>query len=161
MVYPGTCFFEATSGSEGRGTQTPFLQVGAVGVNGSEIAAALNRKSLPGVFFEGIEFMPEPLTSMDSAPKLNGQVIQGLGIKITDRRIYQPVEVGIHIFHAYYHAAPASDEFLTRPEWLAKLSGTTKLAGMLKSMTPEEIITSWQDDLTNFIQRSEHYYLYE
>ncbi len=161
LVYPGTCFFEATSGSEGRGTRTPFLQVGAVGVNGSEIAAALNRKSLLGVSFEGVEFTPEPLTSMDSAPKLNGQVIQGLGIKVTDRRTYQPVEVGIHIFHAYYHAVPAADEFLTRPEWLAKLSGTTKLAGMLRSMTPEEIIASWQDELTDFIQRSEHYYLYE
>ena len=161
LVYPGTCFFEATSGSEGRGTRNPFLQVGAVGVNGSEIAAALNRKSLPGVVFEGVEFTSEPLTSMDSAPKLNGQFIQGLGIKVTDRRTYQPVEVGIHIFHAYYHAAPTADEFLTRREWLARLSGTTKLAGMLESMTPEEIIASWQEELTNFIQRSEHYYLYE
>ncbi|MCY3628622.1 MAG: DUF1343 domain-containing protein [Rhodothermaceae bacterium] len=161
LVYPGTCFFESTSGSEGRGTRNPFLQVGAVGVNGSEIAAVLNRKSLPGVVFEGVEFTPEPLTSMDSAPKLNGQFIQGLGIKVTDRRTYQPVEVGIHIFHAYYHAVPAADEFLTRREWLARLSGTTKLAGMLESMTPEEIIASWQEELTNFIQRSEHYYLYE
>ncbi len=161
LVYPGTCFFEATSGSEGRGTRNPFLQVGTAGVNGSEIAAALNRKSLPGVIFEGVDFTPEPLTSMESAPKLNGELIQGLGIRIIDRTIYQPVEVGIHILHAYYHAVPVSEEFLTRPEWLAKLSGTTKLAGMLKSMTPEEIIASWQDEVTSFIQRSEHYHLYD
>ena len=35
LVYPGTCFFEATSASEGRGTLTPFLQVGSIAVDGS------------------------------------------------------------------------------------------------------------------------------
>ena len=161
LVYPGTCFFEATSGSEGRGTHSPFLQVGAVEVDGEQIAAILNKKSLPGVHFEVAEFTPKPLTSMDSAPKLNGQTVRGLGIKVVDHKTYQPVETGIHILHAYYHAVSAPDDFLTRPEWLGKLSGTAKLVSMLASMTPEEIIASWQDDLTDFGQRSEEYYLYE
>ncbi|MCY4158797.1 MAG: DUF1343 domain-containing protein [Bacteroidetes bacterium] len=161
LVYPGTCFFEATSGSEGRGTLNPFLQVGAVGVDGDAIAAVLNEKSLPGVYFEVAEFTPEPLTSMDSAPKLNGQAIRGLGIRITDRQSYQPVETGIHILHAYYHAVSDPDEFLTRKEWLGKLSGTDRLAGMLISVTPEEIIASWQEDVADFSQRSENYYLYQ
>ncbi len=161
LVYPGTCFFEATSASEGRGTVNPFLQVGTVGVDGEQIAAKLNRKLLPGVQFEVAEFTPKPLTSMDSAPKLNGQVIQGLGIRVTDRKAYQPVETGIHILHAYYHAVQDADEFLTRPEWLGKLSGTAELVSMLDSMDPEEITASWQDGVDDFIQRSENYYLYE
>jgi len=161
LVYPGTCFFEATSGSEGRGTQNPFLQVGTVGVDGGAIAMALNEKSLPGVHFELAEFTPKPLSSMDSAPKLNGQVIRGLGVRVTDRSIYHPVETGIHILHAYYHAVPDPNEFLTRTEWLGKLSGTNRLLGMLSSMTPEDIIASWQDDIADFIQQSENYYLYE
>ena len=161
LVYPGTCFFESTAGSEGRGTRNPFRQVGAMGVNGSKIAQVLNKKALPGVFFEGVEFTPEPLFSMDTKPKLNGLTIQGLGITITDRRIYQPVEVGIHVLHAFYHAVPAVDEFLTRGEWLAKLSGSTKLADMLGAMPPEEIIASWQDGVSDFTRRSERYYLYE
>ena len=161
LVYPGTCFFEATSGSEGRGTLHPFLQVGALGVDGNLIAVGLNKKSLPGVYFERVEFTPQPLRSMDSEPKLNGQTIQGVGIKITDRRIYQPVEIGIHILHAYYHATAMSSDFLSRPEWLKKLSGTSKLAEMLATMPPEDIIASWEEDVTQFIQRSENYYLYE
>ena len=47
LVYPGTCFFEATSASEGRGTLSPFLQVGSIEVDGSRIAEELNKKSLP------------------------------------------------------------------------------------------------------------------
>ncbi len=161
LVYPGTCFFEATSASEGRGTRTPFLQVGSIKVDGGQIAEALNNKSLPGVRFEGVEFTPTPLPNMDSAPKLNGQTIRGLGVTVTDRRIYQPVEVGIHILHAYYHATPVANQFLTRPQWLAKLSGTSRLLDMLSSMTPEAIIASWENDIATFTQRSERYYLYD
>ena len=161
LVYPGTCFFEATSASEGRGTLTPFLQVGSIEVDGRRIAEELNKKSLPGVRFEGVEFTPSPLSSMDSAPKLNGQTIRGLGITVTDRKSYQPVEVGIHILHAYYHASPDADQFLSRPEWLARLSGTSRLLEMLASLTPEAIIASWESDTATFTQRSEHYYLYD
>jgi len=161
LVYPGTCFFEATSGSEGRGTLNPFLQVGTAEVDGVHIATLLNKKLLPGVLFEGSGFTPQPIGSMESAPKLNGQPIQGLSIKITDRQIYQPVETGIHILHAYYHAVGQVDEFLTRPEWLSKLSGTSGLEDMLKTKSPEEIIESWQSDVSEFIQKSEAYYLYE
>lgn len=161
LVYPGTCFFEATSASEGRGTLTPFLQVGSIEVDGSRIAEELNKKSLPGVRFEGVEFTPTPLSSMDSAPKLNGQTIRGLGISVTDRKSYQPVEVGIHILHAYYHASPDADQFLSRPEWLARLSGTSRLLEMLASLTPEAIIASWESNTATFTQRSEHYYLYD
>lgn len=161
LVYPGTCFFEATSASEGRGTLTPFLQVGSIEVDGARIAEELNNRSLPGVRFEGVAFTPAPLSSMDTAPKLNGQTIRGLGITVTDRQNYQPVEVGIHILHAYYHASPDADQFLSRPEWLARLSGTSRLLEMLSSMTPEAIIASWEDDTARFTQRSEHYYLYD
>ncbi|MDE2771565.1 MAG: DUF1343 domain-containing protein [Bacteroidota bacterium] len=161
LVYPGTCFFEATSASEGRGTLTPFLQVGSIEVDGRRIAEELNKKSLPGVRFEGVEFTPSPLSSMDSAPKLNGQTIRGLGITVTDRKSYQPLEVGIHILHAYYHASPDADQFLSRPEWLARLSGTSRLLEMLASLTPEAIIASWESDTATFTQRSEHYYLYD
>ncbi len=161
LVYPGTCFFEATSGSEGRGTLTPFLQVGTADVDGQQIATALNGKTLPGVVFELSEFTPAPLDSKSSPPKLNGQLIQGLRIQITDRQSYQPVETGIHILHAYYHAVPDTEKFLSRTEWLGKLSGTSQLAMMLNTMSPEEIISSWQPEIAEFIRKSEDYYLYQ
>ena len=161
LVYPGTCFFEATSGSEGRGTHAPFMQVGALGVDGSRIAEDLNKKSLPGVHFGSVEFTPMPLPGRDTVPKLNGQAIHGLSIQITDRKNYQPVETGIHILHAYYHAVPATEDFLIRPEWLAKLSGISGLEEMLSSMLPEDIIALWQNGVREFIQQSEAYYLYD
>lgn len=161
LVYPGTCLFEATSASEGRGTLKPFLQVGHFEVDGDRIATILNGKSLPGVRFEAVEFTPGVLLGMESAPKLNGRKIVGLGIKVTDRKTYLPVEVGIHILHAYYHAAPVAEEFLTAQQWLARLSGTPKLLDMLiSSTTPEAIIASWREEVATFVERSERYYLY-
>ena len=161
LVYPGTCLFEATSASEGRGTLKPFLQVGHSEVDGNRIATILNGKSLPGVRFEGVEFTPGVLPGMESAPKLNAKKVIGLGITVTDRKTYLPVEAGIHILHAYYHAAPVAEEFLTGQQWLARLSGTPRLLDMLISATtPEAIIASWREEVATFVQRSERYYLY-
>ena len=59
------------------------------------------------------------------------------------------------------HTAPAAEDFLTRPQWLERLSGTPKLLEMLRSSaTPEAIIASWQEEVAAFVQRSQPYHLY-
>ncbi|MCW8173439.1 DUF1343 domain-containing protein [Natrialba swarupiae] len=42
LVYPGTCLFEATTLSEGRGTTNPFELIGAPWVDATAFAAMLN-----------------------------------------------------------------------------------------------------------------------
>ena len=46
FVYPGTCLIEGTNISEGRGTQFPFLQVGAPFFNSKDIIEKLNLLNL-------------------------------------------------------------------------------------------------------------------
>jgi len=162
LVYPGTCFFEATSASEGRGTPTPFVLLGAPWANGSELAGMLTDAALPGVHFSAALFTPEPTPGMDINPKLNGQVLEGIQIHVTDRVQYQPVETGIHVLHAFYHAAPDKEAFLSRPRWLAQLSGTERLLQMLQSgSSPETIIGTWQPEVKAFLQTRADYLLYE
>ena len=50
-VYPGGCLLEGTNLSEGRGTTRPFEWVGAPYLDGPKLAAALERRGLPGVRF--------------------------------------------------------------------------------------------------------------
>ena len=49
LVYPGTCLFEGTTVSEGRGTACPFEMIGAPFVDGAALAGTMNREGLPGV----------------------------------------------------------------------------------------------------------------
>ena len=48
IVYPGTCVFEGTNMSEGRGTTLPFELIGAPYIDAEEYAQALNDLELPG-----------------------------------------------------------------------------------------------------------------
>lgn len=161
LVYPGTCFFEATSASEGRGTPTPFTLVGAPWADPAAIVRTLNGFALPGVSFEGVTFTPVPTDGMDTNPKLSGQQLGGLRITVTSRKDYRPVETGIHVFHTFYQAAPEPRDFLSRPQWLARLSGTTRLEQMLSSSTSAAIVESWKAEVEKFSRVAHLYHLYD
>jgi uncharacterized protein YbbC (DUF1343 family) len=163
LVYPGAAFFEATSASEGRGTQSPFKQVGAVGANGEQIAAELNGRSLPGVRFEAAAFTPRDLPGMATDPKMEGRDLEGVRYRIIDPNAFDPVATGVHVLHAFYHSVPEGERenFLDRPNWLAQLSGTDTFYDVLaRGAAPEQIIAEWQDDVAAFREARAAYLLY-
>jgi len=57
LGYAGTCFFESTNVSEGRGTFKPFILIGAPWIDGSDFAAYL-RREFPDLRLRSREFMP-------------------------------------------------------------------------------------------------------
>jgi uncharacterized protein YbbC (DUF1343 family) len=61
LAYPGTCLFEGTPLSVGRGTERAFQWVGAPWLDGAQLADTLN-----GYHFEGVRF--EPATFTPHAP---------------------------------------------------------------------------------------------
>lgn len=164
LVYPGAGFFEAVAGSEGRGTMAPFLQVGTARADGKQLAAELNGRNLPGVRFEPATFTPRDIPGMAVNPKLEGKTTGGIRFRITDPEAFEPVGTGVHVLHAFYHQAPPEerDEFIDRPDWLAKLSGTRALHEMLTNgASPEQILSSWQPDVSAFRHNRAQYLLYE
>ena len=58
IVYPGTCLFEGTNLSEGRGTTHPFELIGAPWLDERRLASTLNHLALPGVEFQPFCFRP-------------------------------------------------------------------------------------------------------
>lgn len=58
LAYPGTCLFEGTPLSVGRGTERAFQWIGAPWLDGNALAAALNVYGLAGVRFEPATFTP-------------------------------------------------------------------------------------------------------
>lgn len=163
LVYAGTVLFEATSASEGRGTETPFTLLGAPWADGSALADTLNARNLPGVRFEAATFTPRSIEGMASNPKLRGESLQGVRIAVTDANAYRPVGTGIHVLHGFHQQGQARgiDGLLSRREWLAKLSGTDRLFEMLQDeASPADIIESWKAEVAQFRERRAPYLLY-
>ena len=69
-LYPGIGAIEGTNISVGRGTDTPFEQVGAPWIDGARLAAELNARRMPGVSFYPLAFTP-------SSSKLPGRALPG------------------------------------------------------------------------------------
>jgi uncharacterized protein YbbC (DUF1343 family) len=90
-IYPGIGAIEGTNISVGRGTDTPFEQVGAPWIDGRALAAALNARALAGIRFYPLSFTPA------AGAKLGGQVCNGVFVIVTDRERLRPVRVGLEI----------------------------------------------------------------
>lgn len=164
LVYPGACFFEATSASAGRGTQRPFLQLAASWPEGAgqTLADTLNARGLPGVAFDPVTFTPQSIPNMASSPRLEGTALRGVRYRITDAKTFAPVEAGVHVLHAFYqHAVARGDTLIARPEWLARLAGTPRLQTLLgRGARPTAIIQAWTDEVNAFRTRRQPYLLY-
>lgn len=162
LIYPGACFFEGLTASEGRGTQEPFILLGAPWINAQELVDDLNSRNLPGLKFEPATFTPVPLTGMTRDPKFNGQEIYGVRYVVTDSYAVRPVEAGIHMVQAFYKHTPDSDKStFFRTEVMTRLAGTPRLQNMIsEGRTAEEIIASWQDELSAFGTVRERHLLY-
>jgi uncharacterized protein YbbC (DUF1343 family) len=92
-LYPGIGAIEFSNISVGRGTDTPFEQVGAPWVDGVRLAEALNARRLPGITFYPVTFTP-------TASKYAKEECRGVFMVVTDRQALRPVRVGLEIASA-------------------------------------------------------------
>lgn len=162
LVYAGTCFFEGTNISEGRGTYQPFKTLGAPWGSATKIANDLKAWQLLSLQINAHTFTPRGIEGMSSAPKLKDKPLQGIKIGVEDLRFYEPVSSGIVMLHTFYKNAPtaAKANFFNRA-WLAKLAGTDRLYQMLiAGVEPQIIFDAWHDEVVRFRRIREPYLLY-
>jgi uncharacterized protein YbbC (DUF1343 family) len=163
LAYPGVAMFEATSVSEGRGTEAPFTTIGAPWLDGEALAAALAGLHLPGVHFEPTTFTPRMLETMTTPPRFDGQVLNGVRLVIEDRTTFASVETGVHLLVAVQAQARAGGlaTIVERPDGFDLLAGSSRLRTMLESAASGgEIVEAWMADLAAFAELREAYLLY-
>ena len=163
LVYPGTCFFEGTIVSEGRGTEKPFLTIGAPWLDARKASQELTLMALPGVLFSFDEVVPRDIEGVANFPKFKDETIQAVTIQVTDEKRFTPLITGIALLVTAYRLAP--DEIkpdFFRERWLGLLSGTDRLQNAVESgASPFEIAASWQEEVAAFKQRRTPYLLYD
>ncbi|MFE1855565.1 exo-beta-N-acetylmuramidase NamZ domain-containing protein [Streptomyces sp. NPDC002387] len=151
LVYSGTCLFEGTNLSEGRGSTRPFELLGAEGIDG-RWAAEAERLDLPGVHFREAYFAP-------TFSKFQGKTVGGLQIHVHDRTTYDPVRTGVALLVT---AKKVWSGFAWRPDnWIDTLTGSTRVRTMIDAgATADEVVAAWQDELAAFRRVRKGYLLY-
>jgi uncharacterized protein YbbC (DUF1343 family) len=162
IVYPGSVLLEGTLMSEGRGTTRPFELIGAPYIQSSQYAERLNGLGLPGVWFRPVYFQP-------TFQKWAGQVCGGIQLHVRDRNTFEPFLTGIATILIARSLYPESFEW-RRPPYeyeyekmpIQILCGGKRIPDMIESgATLDQIRSSWQDDVDDFVRRRRRYLLYE
>ncbi|MGX1268984.1 exo-beta-N-acetylmuramidase NamZ family protein [Streptomyces phaeoluteigriseus] len=151
LVYAGTCLFEGTNLSEGRGTTRPFELLGAEGVDG-RWAATVNGLGLPGVHFREAYFAP-------TFSKFQGRTVGGVQIHVHDRDAFDPVRTGIALLVT---AKRIWSGFGWRADhWIDKLTGSAWVRTAIdKGARTDEVVAGWREELAAFRRVRREYLLY-
>jgi len=156
LVFTGTCIFEATNVSEGRGTTLPFEFVGAPWIDGQGLAARLNALALPGIHFRPACFTP-------MFHKHAGEICEGVQVHITDRAIASPFEAGLYLMEAIWAMHGDCFAFLKRGDTeqmkLELLLGDDAFGA--GRMDARGIIEKHKPLVADFQRRTTAYRLYE
>lgn len=150
FLYPGLEILQAGGVSVGRGTDAPFEIVGAPWIRVAELAAALNRRKIPGVSFAPAEFTPE-------AGLYGGQACRGVTITISDRRSLRSMRMGLEIADTLHRLYPERFQLAKIIELLGSQATLDRLE---RGDAPAEIVAGWSRDLVEFRRMRERYLLY-
>ncbi|MBI2835413.1 MAG: DUF1343 domain-containing protein [Acidobacteria bacterium] len=149
-LYPGIGAIENTNISVGRGTDTPFEQIGAPWIDGTRLAAELNGRRLPGIRFYPVAFTPASSTYA-------GERCEGVFMVITSRDALRPVRTGVEIAAALHHLYGAQFQL----EAAERLLGSPRTVARLKDgEDPARIAAAWADDEAAWRRRRAPYLLY-
>ncbi len=91
LLYPGIAMLEASENySVGRGTDSPFEQIGADWIHGRELARYLTNRNIPGVRFYPVRFTP-------MSSHFAGKTIEGVRLIVTNRDVFSSSRLGLEV----------------------------------------------------------------
>ena len=159
LIYPSTCFLEGTNISEGRGTSSPFLIIGAPFIDSEKLTNELKSKKIKGVNFSPVSFVPVDIPGKSTNTKYKDTICYGIKIKITDEKKFKSVEFGIYLLSSIIKLYPENFKF--KADYFDLLAGSDKLRKeLISGIDPAIIINSWKNDLNKFQQIRKKYLLY-
>jgi uncharacterized protein YbbC (DUF1343 family) len=154
LHYPGTCLFEGTNISVGRGTGEAFQVVGAPWLDGEALAATLASYRIPGVRFEAARFTPlEP-----GDGKFGGEEIPGIRLW-GETPDYDPTLAALALLREIRDMS--GDRWEWRVRHFDRLAGTDRLrAGIEAGSSVEALRSGWDEALRAFVALREPYLIY-
>ena len=155
LAYVGTCLFEGTNLSEGRGTCMPFEYIGAPWMDADRLSAAAQAHGTPGIHFRPLWFTP-------SSSWYAGEHCAGVQVHITNPVSADPVAGALALLDSVRELYP------DRLEWVANtperymidlLLGTDDYR--LGRMDGRALLASHEEARLRFRKEREPWLLYE
>ena len=160
LMYPGMCLFEATNFSDGRGTEHPFEWVGADFIDAEKVIAELEKRNIPGIIMEAIEYIPVDMPGYAMNPKFEDKTVQGVKSTVSDPVKFKSVEFGVNLIQILQEFYP--NDFVMRAPRMGRTWGNGDFFTMiLDGKSAEDIISSYENELSQFIRIREDYLLYK
>ncbi len=153
--YPGTCLFEGTALSVGRGTSHPFHQVGAPWLDTTAVLALLRSEALPGVRFVADTFTPVRPGDQKHA----GVRVNGIRLVMTDRSSYDPTVTAVAMLAAIQAIHPGRIGFVAA-QFDRLAGGSTLREAIQAGLGHGAIVAEWAAPLAAFERRSAAILLY-
>jgi uncharacterized protein YbbC (DUF1343 family) len=152
--YAGTCLFEGTALSVGRGTDLPFHQVGAPWLDTTAVLERMWAAKLPGVGFVGTTFTPRN----PGDAKFADTTVTGIRLVISDRSTYDPVATAGHLLAAVRDVHP--DRIRIGGSFNRLAGGPSLRDALLRGERPESIVAGWAPGVEAFRQKVRGLLLY-
>jgi uncharacterized protein YbbC (DUF1343 family) len=160
--YPGTCLFEGTNLSVGRGTDRAFQRIGAPWLDATAVAARLNaRAEGPGAELPGVRFEPESFVPASPGDrKFDGETVQGIRFVVTDRDRYDPTTAAVAALVEIQRTH--ADRLEWRTSHFDRLAGTAALrTGIVAGEDVAALTSSWSGEQARFDALRRPYLLYD
>lgn len=93
LLYVGTCLFEGTNVSEGRGTTRPFELIGAPWIDPDRVLASVDPDAITGALLRECRFRPV-------ASKHAGELCAGFQVHVEDRTRVRPYRLAVALLDA-------------------------------------------------------------
>ncbi len=161
LHYPGTCLFEGTNLSVGRGTGIPFLMIGAPWLDAPAVLRLLRetgkgkREALNGVALVADTATPHA----PSDGKYEGVRLNVIRLRVTDRRIYDPTHAAVALLATIIAVHPDSLTFAAAH--FDRLAGGPALrTALLAHRAPSTIWRAWEQPLERFRRARGKYLVY-
>lgn len=157
-IYPGMCLLEGTNLSEGRGTELPFLTIGAPYVDAKKWLESLPIKLLDGVKAEVISFTPRSIPEKAVNPKHENKPCQGLRFTITNPAHVRSLDLAVALLCSAQRLFP-KDFRVTKT--MDRLWGNEDLRFMIQEKWDyTKIMNTVRADEEAFLQVRKKYLLY-
>jgi uncharacterized protein YbbC (DUF1343 family) len=156
VLYPGTCLFEGTNLSVGRGTPIAFQVLGAPWLDPAKLLERL-RGGASGL--EGVDIVDTTFTPVSPTDgKYAGISLPGIRMRVTDRARFDPTRLAVAILSALQATHAGAFEF--RASQFDRLAGPELRLAIVAGKSPREIWESWEPALTKFWNARKKYLIY-
>jgi uncharacterized protein YbbC (DUF1343 family) len=150
MLYPGLGMLEYAKISVGRGTDSPFEQIGADFMSGRELAAYLNQRQIPGVRVYPTSFTP-------SESNFKGVRIEGVRFEIVNREMLDATRLGLEVAGAIQKLYPGKVEWAVNKRLIGSDDAIRRLQA---GDDPRTIQQAMQDSVAGFVELRAGYLIY-